>query len=241
MRAFPNFKTRSTQAELMDDISLSEQLLRDALGDIRLVNRVLGGDSISLEALKPFLQTGREGPLHILDVGCGNGEFLRNLAGYCRKNQANVQLLGWDMNPRSLELGRQLSSGFGEIRFEQKDILQHPALPEKDMVVICNLFLHHFTDLQVLDILKGWLGQGCQAIVINDLQRNPIAYYLFRFFGVIFMKSPIARHDGLVSIQRGFARRELEAFSSQLGPVQAEISWKWAFRYLWVLKPKCKE
>jgi hypothetical protein len=50
------------------------------------------------------------------------------------------------------------------------------------------------------------------------------------------MKSPIARHDGRISIARGFILEELKQFSKHLGFENDTIGWKWAFRYLWVIK-----
>lgn len=241
MSAIPGFRKRSDRPELMDDLALPGPLLRKALADIRLVNKLLGGNSISLLGLKPFLHEERTGPLCVVDVGCGNGEFLRHLAGFCRKKGIEVSLFGWDRNRQSLEQGRKLSAGFDEIRFEQRDILEDPPLPEGNPVVICNLFLHHFSDTQIQNMLSSWLLGGCRAIVVNDLHRNPVAYYLFCLFGAIFMKSRIARQDGLVSIRRGFSRQELEGFSRQLGSVDAQIRWRWAFRYLWVLQTNEKE
>ena len=43
------------------------------------------------------------------------------------------------------------------------------------------------------------------------------------------------REDGLISILRAFKRKDLENISIQM-KVQFSIQWKWAFRYLWVLK-----
>jgi hypothetical protein len=119
--------------------------------------------------------------------------------------------------------------------------LDFPELPQGGFIIICNLFLHHFRDEEIHKLLRYWNSSDCKAIVINDLDRNPWAYYLFRLFGVIFMKSGIARHDGLISIQRGFQRKDLDRFSNSLGAGTYHINWKWAFRYLWTLNLNEKE
>ena len=38
------------------------------------------------------------------------------------------------------------------------------------------------------------------GIVINDLQRSGLAYYLFKLFSLIFIKTDVAKIDGLISI-----------------------------------------
>jgi 2-polyprenyl-3-methyl-5-hydroxy-6-metoxy-1,4-benzoquinol methylase len=152
-----------------------------------------------------------------------------------------VRLTGWDRNAESLEWGHSQNTADMDIQYKIRDIMEYPELPQGHFVIICNLFLHHFTDEQIRKMLSYWSNSGCKAIVINDLDRNPLAYYLFRLFGVIFMKSKIAIHDGLISILRGFRNSELEQFSQSIGAAAYHIRWKWAFRYLWILYPKEKE
>jgi hypothetical protein len=40
----------------------------------------------------------------------------------------------------------------------------------------------------------------------------------------------------LVSILRGFKKKELQAFSKQLNLTKYTIDWKWAFRYQWIIE-----
>lgn len=233
MSIFPSFRKRSDAPEWMDDLSHPTEEINRALADIKKVNRWLGGHRVSIHGIKPFLQPTGEPPVHILDMGCGNGDFLRYLRDYCNRKALAVTLSGWDRNPHSLEWGRHLDES-KKIRFECRDILSFPPLPEGEVVIVCNLFLHHFTDAQILEIFKSWRDSGCRAIVVNDLNRNPLAYYLFHVFGFIFRLSRMARHDGLVSILRGFTRKDLKLFNREL-EMEGSIRWRWAFRYLWVL------
>ena len=75
------------------------------------------------------------------------------------------------------------------------------------------------------------------GVVINDLQRSKLAYYLFKGFSAIFIRTAMARRDGLISIGSGFTREELQDFAKDLPMVQHRIRWKWAFRYVWVMTP----
>lgn len=233
------FKMRSEAAEQMDDLELDEGRLALALTDIRRVNRLLGGHATSLAGLRPFLTKSSAGPVQVLDVGCGDGEFLRYLARHCRREEIPCRLTGWDFNPKTLDRARKASAGFPEIDFLQRDLHKQPEFPE-GTVVICNLFLHHFTDTQIRRLLEHWLLQSPRAIVINDLHRNCAAYYLFWLFGLIFMRSPIARSDGRISILRGFRREDFSRLAAGLPLRRTRLVWRWAFRYLWTLEPKKK-
>jgi SAM-dependent methyltransferase len=236
-----SFRERSDAPELMDDLSIPETDLRAALADLKRVNMLLGGHRAGIAGLKPFLSRDAGTQSHILDIGCGDGEFLRYLQDYCLKKGFSARLTGWDRNAESLEAGRARVTPEAPITYQVRDVLEFPELPEGEFIIICNLFLHHFRDEEILKMLGHWSRSNCKAIVINDLDRNPLAYSLFRLFGAIFIKSKIAMHDGLVSIQRGFRRSELEGFGKSLGVRTSTVRWKWAFRYLWTLNLNEKE
>ncbi len=234
------YRERSNLAEAMDDLSLEEDELALALRDIRRVNRLLGGHRTSIRGLRPYLKPEGEGIRHILDIGCGDGDFLRYLAGYCRRHGLTVKLIGWDFNPKSLDRARRASAAYEEIVFECRDVRDYPEIPD-NTVVICNLFLHHFQTPEIQLLLENWLGQAPRAIIVNDLHRNRVAYYLFCIFGLIFMKSPVARADGRISIRRGFRRPEILEMSKKLPVSDVGLRWCWAYRYLWILEPEKKK
>jgi hypothetical protein len=52
---------------------------------------------------------------------------------------------------------------------------------------------------------------------------------------LVFLKTKIAKHDGLVSVARGFKKEELKQISEKIEG-QHHIKWKWAFRYQWSIK-----
>ena len=41
--------------------------------------------------------------------------------------------------------------------------------------------------------------------------------------------------DGLTSVLRGFKRGDLKKISQKIN-VKTNVSWKWAFRFLWIIK-----
>ena len=73
------------------------------------------------------------------------------------------------------------------------------------------------------------------GVVVNDLHRHRLAYGLFKLLGTVISNHMIVQ-DGLTSILRAFKRKEIEQISDQLN-LNSQISWKWAFRYQWLIKP----
>ena len=230
------FKERSTQPELMDDLNLDEATLRKALKDIANVNRLLGGNNITLKAIDEVVSRQPNKEFTILDVGCGAGAMLRQVADFCRKKDYNVKLIGVDMNPKSLTIAETYSSEYPKITYKQLDIFKaDEELVETD-ILLCTLTLHHFDCMDIVRFLKRFEQITRDQIIINDLQRSTLAYVLFSGFSRIFLKTRIARIDGLISIQRGFLKKDLVSYCKTLKG-KSQIQWKWAFRYLWTITP----
>src|SRR5690606_32432134 len=103
-------------------------------------------------------------------------------------------------------------------------------------IFLFSLTLHHFTDSEILTILEKANQQANLGIVINDLQRSAFAYRLFQMFSFFFLKSNMAKNDGLVSILRGFKRNDLKQFALKRPDGIHLINNKWAFRWQWIIK-----
>mgnify|MGYP006245122419 FL=1 len=101
-------------------------------------------------------------------------------------------------------------------------------------VVLCTLFLHHFKNEELIPFLKTTTNKAKIGVVVNDLHRHKLAYYLFKLIG-FFIKNKMVKQDGLTSILKAFKRKDLENISKEI-KVHFSIQWKWAFRYLWILK-----
>lgn len=230
------FNERTNETELMDDASLHPDILKDVLQDVSVANRLLGGNRITEKAVAKILREDPGYTYRILDVGCGEGTMLRKLAQLCRRHDFKAEFLGLDLSESAISLARQHSSDYPEIRYYSGDLLQASPQQISCDIALCTLTLHHIPTAQVPVFLNHLAKTARKAIVVNDLQRSMVAYYLFKAFSTIFIKTKVARHDGLVSIKRGFRRKELVQFSNQIPGYQFIIKWKWAFRYLLTLR-----
>ncbi len=232
------FKERIKQAEMMDDPLIEESVLQAVFKDINITNNYLGGHRIILKTLEKLFKDLAKSNYTILDVGCGDGTMLREIAHYFQQREIDLDLTGMDVSEQALTIARRESEEFRNIKFTQEDLNGLPKNNEQYDVVICSLTLHHFDDKQIPVILNNLSSRALLAIVINDLQRSKLAYYLFKGFSAIFMKTDIAKNDGLISIKSGFSRNDLVNFAQVLDKWDHEFRWKWLFRYLWVMKKK---
>ena len=235
MDFFISTKNRTDKEELMDDFSIGGDLLRDTLDKLENINRWLGGNLMTVRALKKVLKNHpKEQELTIADIGCGHGDILRDVAKFGRKNGYKMKLIGMDANPTAIAYANELSSEFSELSFKTEDIFSEAFKHRKFDVVLATLFLHHFKEEQLTSFLGNTLKQTKIGIVVNDLHRHKLAYYLFMLLSV-FIKNNMIIEDGLTSVLRGFKRNELAHISKKL-KVKPQISWKWAFRFQWILK-----
>jgi 2-polyprenyl-3-methyl-5-hydroxy-6-metoxy-1,4-benzoquinol methylase len=235
MGFFISTKNRTDKEELMDDFSIGGDLLRDTLDKLENINRWLGGNLMTVKSLKKVLKNHpKEQELIIADIGCGHGDILRDVAKFGRKNGYKMKLIGMDANPTAIAYANELSADFPELSFKTEDIFSEKFKNRKFDVVLATLFLHHFKEVQLVSFLENTLKQTKIAVVVNDLHRHKLAYYLFMLLSA-FIKNKMIIEDGLTSVLRGFKRNDLERISKKL-KVKAQISWKWAFRFQWILK-----
>lgn len=230
-----NTSRRSEAPEIMDDFSMEGEILRDALDKIAGINRLLGGNKVTLEGIQQLLPKDPGQEIRILDVGCGNGDMLRTLADFASTNQLKFRLTGIDANSFTVAHARKLSAGYEHINFICADIFEEIHSGNEYDLILCTLTLHHFKDEEILTLLKGFKEKSKLGIVINDLQRSALPYYLFIALCFVFRLNSMSKQDGLVSILRGFKKADLQRYSNQLNLKNTSIRWKWAFRYQWII------
>ena len=117
-----------------------------------------------------------------------------------------------------------------------KDVFDEPFSKLKYDIVLCTLTLHHFKEDEIMKLMTLFYANSTIGIVINDLHRSALAYYLFIGLCFVFGLNHMSKEDGLVSILRGFKKVDLHLYSKQLQLKNCSIKWKWAFRYQWIIK-----
>ncbi|GGW21767.1 methyltransferase domain-containing protein [Arenibacter certesii] len=233
-----NFTQRCTESEIMDDPNLDAGSLKKVLLDINKVNKILNGFPITLNAIKKLIKNNPKKSYTIIDLGCGDGHMLREVANYFKSTGIEVNLVGVDLNEKALGIARINSINHRNITYLQRDVLLMDPNELQCDIILCTLTMHHFKNEEIPEFLRKAISCACIGIIINDLQRSKIAYYLFQVYSVIFMQTKIAKYDGLVSIKSAFTKGELQELSKLFPEANHELNWKWAFRYLWIIRLK---
>ena len=215
----------------MDDPDLDPKILQLAVNDINKINTVLGGFKFTLYEVRKVIAQFPDEELVICDAGCGDGEMLRYLNKHIKDD--HVSFLGVDFSANSIQKAREMSEGLNRVRFRESDILKDQNL--KCDILISSLTMHHFSDEEIVDLLKKFKKIATKYIIINDLHRHRVAYTFFRLFSPIFIRNKISRHDGLISIASGFKKSCFKKYALATGIKNDLLKWKWSFRYLWII------
>ena len=214
---FDKFKRRSYKLEYLDTGNYTPEEYEDCIGELQFVNRWMG-DAHSLKAtLFPEVESNSLSNFSVLDVGAGSGELLRVTAAWARQTNHRLCAVGLELNERAAESIIQKSGHFHEISSVRGDAFKLPFSDSEFDYVMCSLFTHHFVEEQIVQILREMSRVAKRRMFVIDLHRHPIAYFLYTTLGKLVLKNRLVRHDGALSILRGFKADELLELAQRAG------------------------
>jgi 2-polyprenyl-3-methyl-5-hydroxy-6-metoxy-1,4-benzoquinol methylase len=224
-------RQRSYEKELLDAKDSPFSDIRQNMRELDFINTWLGGHNISVDGIRKIY--GRSvpgGELHIAEIGCGGGDNLRAVARWAKKKNIEVRLTGIDINPACIEYARSVEAnkGMNFICSDYRDV----SFDTKPHIVFSSLFCHHFTENDLVFMLRWMHGNSTAGFFINDLHRHVLAYYSIALLTRAFSKSYLVKNDAPLSVNRGFVRTEWEQIFSAAGLSSCRCKWKWAFRWL---------
>jgi 2-polyprenyl-3-methyl-5-hydroxy-6-metoxy-1,4-benzoquinol methylase len=224
------FYQRSYESELMDEEGIAFDEFHHCLQQLETINHLTLAYRPTLRWLNQWMNSGE--PLVILDVGCGGGDMLRQIAKkFSRGNAKNESvLIGVDLNPwakKSAELDRE----FPWIHYETTDIFSFAYNRPID-IIIASLFTHHLTDSQIIHFLRWINGRAQRGWFINDLHRHPVPYYFIKAATRLLSRNRLIRNDAAVSVARSFTRADWQTLLDEAEiRSRARISWHFPFRF----------
>lgn len=229
------FSARSYEAELLDASDIPKNLLFQNLRELNFINKALGGHAITLSGICELIKD-KDRTYRIVDIGCGGGDALKEIARWTKKNGFTVELTGVDMNPDCIDFMRSACKEYPEINGEVADYRDYLKENTQVDIIHCSLFCHHLTDDQLVELFQYMQSHSRVGFVVNDLHRNWFAYYSIKMLTRLLNGSALVKNDAPVSVLRGFKRNELLALLKKANVNNATVEWKWAFRYLALLK-----
>ncbi len=216
----------------MDGPDFDLQQVRDTFAFLVPVNHWFGGIRPQLSFFRRESKNwDRERTYRVLDVGCGAGDLAVALVRWARGAGYHVRVDGVDRHPLIVNLARERCRGYPEIQIICGDVLELDGR-EHDYVH-ASQFVHHFSNGQVVPLLRHLLARSRCKLVVCDLERTPIAYLSTWLFTL--WTTPVFRHDARLSVRRGFKMDQLEALLKTGGLDHYTLERHFFYRFLLVM------
>ncbi len=210
---------RITSCELLDEDSVSAADVEAALRDIWRINQRFGGVSGCLRLLDHFLARSGLRRFRALDVGAGDGR----LAACLQDELADrgLETTFWALDRRLSHLNCSRSS-HDPLNRVAANALELPFPSASFELVMCNLFVHHFSGTSLRYLLAEMVRVASQGVCVNDLERRWLPYLFIRY-APFATRNPIARRDGVASVRQAYTRPELAAVASTCGASSVDV------------------
>lgn len=230
------FQQRRDEEELMDLPTISRKDFIEALHDILWVNQNLGGTAAMLSELGQLLPSDLRRPLSILDLGTGAADIPRAIVRWARQHNnmpiMGLQITAVDIHPVAIELAQQMGQSYPEIQLVQGDALQLDYPDGSFDLVISSMFMHHLQMEEAVHLLREMARISRLGLVVNDLERHPLAWLGIKLLGFVQGRGKIFQNDAPLSVLRGFTRTELENLKQAAGLAELQIKHRRPYRWL---------
>jgi len=206
---------RRVERELLDHLPPEDPFAIRSRRDLQRLNRLMGHARLASRLLR---RTG-PAPGRIIELGAGDGRFALALAAKLSQQWRPAEIVLVDrlslVSKPTLAAFRE--RGWTARSVEADAFAWFAANRDTGGCVVTNLFLHHFDDARLRELL-ALIAETANCLAACEPRRSAIVLAASRMIGLIGCNA-VTRHDAAVSVRAGFRRQEL----SQLWP--AGNSW----------------
>ena len=225
----PALAHRALIPELMDDPAVDVHGLFAGLRYLERINLLPGGAGLMAGLL--LAERDRWDPrerLRLVDVGTGGADVPRALVQMLARVGQPAQVTGVDLHARTLDYARERCAAERRVTLVRGDALALPFASGAVDYAVSTTFLHHLDDDQARRCLAEMRRIARRGVVVVDLERTRLAWLGIRI--ATMFSTPVARHDGPVSVQRAFRPDELLALARDAGLPEPRMSRHVPFR-----------
>jgi 2-polyprenyl-3-methyl-5-hydroxy-6-metoxy-1,4-benzoquinol methylase len=208
---------RTVRPEILDALEPGDPRAIRSRRDLRRVNAAIGSSRVLTRTLRAVLASRppRE-PLRLLELGAGDGTLALKLARRLAASSPAAQLTLLDRQPL---LAPATGIAFADLGWALRplivDALEWARAPTQQLsparwdVMLANLFLHHFEEPELRELLSAAAAR-CDIFIACEPRRSLPARLGARLLPALGV-SRETRHDAIVSVHAGFRGGELSA------------------------------
>ncbi|HEX5182679.1 MAG TPA: methyltransferase domain-containing protein [Allosphingosinicella sp.] len=218
---------RSREDEQMDAADLDPAVYEEVMHGLARINAFTFTAHPTLAFLRRAIGSAKR--FRLMDVGFGDGDILRAVARWARRRGIEAELVGVDLNEKSLRAANAATPPDLGIDFRIGDYRDQAGPFD---FIISSQTTHHMTDEQLLTFIRHMETETRMGWLICDLHRHGFAYWGFPILARLLMVHRIVREDGTLSIARSFRRHDWREILAEAGiPLdQVRIVRRFAFR-----------
>ena len=198
--------SRVIEPEILDLASPTDAAAN--LADLVRINRWFGGHRVIRQSFERMEPPER---FTVLDVGAASGDNGRAI----RAGFPGARVTSLDLQPRNLALA--------DAPRVVGDAFALPFAPASFDYVFCSLFLHHFEDAAVVELLRAFARLARRGVIVTDLERHALAAAFLPATRRLFGWQHITLHDGPISVRAAFTACELRELARQAGLLRADV------------------
>ena len=210
----------------MDDPALDAATYTEVLHDLAQVNTVTLARRPTLDFLRRAV--GGRKSFRCLDVGFGDGDMLRAIRSWADRRGIEAELIGVDLNSRSVAAARERTPSTMRIDYRTGDYADLAG--EGWDCIVSSLVAHHMTRDQLVQFLRFMDREAQMGWFVNDLRRSRFAWLGYPLLARVMNWHPIVRHDGRLSIARSYRREEWAPILASASIEGAEVKRVFPFR-----------
>jgi 2-polyprenyl-3-methyl-5-hydroxy-6-metoxy-1,4-benzoquinol methylase len=210
---------RASGTEILDADDVPAAVRHASMRDVTRSNTLLGGRRAAMRALAEVAVGAAAGTL--LDVGTGLGD----IAGAARRD--GFVVIGVDTRPDLLRAARAAG------RVTHAVCASALALPFRDAsvdVALASQVLHHFDGQALVRFVQEMHRVARRAVVVSDLRRARAAAAGFWLASWPLRFHAVTRHDGVVSVRKGFTASEFSDLVRRATGARARVKRRLGFR-----------
>ncbi|HUQ46997.1 MAG TPA: methyltransferase domain-containing protein [Gemmatimonadaceae bacterium] len=210
--------------ELLDDPAVSGELMIRSMSDVARANALFGGRRAAIEELRLVLPTiGTKASM--LDVGTGRGDIPAAARIVAKDIGVDLWTVGLDL---SLPLVKE-NRGSNDV-VALGDAIRLPFSDKSIDVVMSSQMLHHFQFEDAVKVVVELNRVARKKVIVSDLRRSVFAAAGIWAASFPLGFHPVSRHDGVVSVMRGFTPNELTEIVKAAAGIEPVVRHRLGFR-----------
>ncbi len=211
-------------SEILDDPSVDPRIMRRSLKDVSRANALFGGREAVVAEIRdalPFLPPSAS----LLDIGTGVADIPLAARDAAAKAGVRITTTGLDSAEELCQPARHRLD-----HFVCGSALALPFATSSFDLVVCSQVLHHFAGDDASLFLREANRVARFRVIVSDLRRSWIAAAGLWIASFPLFFHPVSRHDGVVSVMRGFTAVELSELISDTTGATPRVKLRRGFR-----------